>query len=147
MEEIDYHWKCLLLGYDIFSQPNALVYHKGGQTLPYGSSEKIFLNHRNSMILFLTNNFNLSYSNIMKRIILEKLTVLFYIMKLNLNGGYAVIKANIWLLLNIKYLRKRKKQFNELYGSDIIISSDLMKKFSVIKKYYLHQKKKFSNLN
>ena len=147
MEEIDYHWKCLLLGYDIFSQPNALIYHKGGQTLPYGSSEKIFLNHRNSMILFLTNNFNLSYSSIMKRIILEKLTVLFYIMKLNLNGGYAVIKANIWLLLNIKYLRKRKKQFNELYGSDIIISSDLMKKFSVIKKYYLHQKKKFSNLN
>ena len=42
MEEIDYHWKCLMLGYDIYIQPNAVLYHKGGQTLPYGSFKKIF---------------------------------------------------------------------------------------------------------
>ena len=147
MEEIDYHWKCLLLGYDIFSQPNALIYHKGGQTLPYGSYQKIFLNHKNSMILFLTNNFNLSFFSVIKRIILEKLTVLFYIMKLNLIGAYAVIKANIWLLLNLKYLRKSKRKVYEIYGSDFIISNDLMKKKSVVKQYYFHQKKKFSQLN
>ena len=83
----------------------------------------------------------------MKRIILEKLTVLFYLMKLNLNGAYAVIKANIWLLLNFKYLRKRKIKFNELYGKDLDISSDLMKKFSIIKKYYIYKKKKFLDLS
>ena len=147
MEEIDYHWKCLMLGYDIYIQPNAVLYHKGGQTLPYGSFKKIFLNHRNSMILFITNNLKLSLINLIKRITLEKLTIIFYALKLNIKGSFAVLLANLWLIINLKYIVVRKRNNVKTYKNNKKISNELMKKYSIVKKYYINKKKKFSNVN
>ena len=48
MEEIDYHWKCHLMGYDVWVEPQSSIQHQGGATLSYGSPEKTYLNHRNS---------------------------------------------------------------------------------------------------
>ena len=61
MEEIDYCWKCYLAGYECWVEPKAVVYHHGGKTLSYESAQKTYLNHRNSMILLLTN-YSLSLS-------------------------------------------------------------------------------------
>ena len=40
MEEIDYHWKCQLLGYEVWVEPRSVVYHYGGSTLPASSPQK-----------------------------------------------------------------------------------------------------------
>ena len=53
MEEIDYHWKCHLINCEVWVNPEAVLYHHGGKTLPMDSAKKLYLNHRNSMILFL----------------------------------------------------------------------------------------------
>ena len=147
MEEIDYHWKCLLNGYEIYSQPKSTIYHKGGQTLSYGSYKKIYLNHRNSMILFLTNNHKISIGQILKRLILEKLAFVFYVMKLNFKGAAAILHANIWLLFNINYLRKRKKNVQKLINNYHPISSVLMKNYSIVKEYFWNRKNKFNQLD
>ena len=55
MEEIDYHWKCHLMGYKVMSAPESVIYHMGGKTLDYQSPYKTYLNHRNSFLLLLTN--------------------------------------------------------------------------------------------
>ena len=75
----EYNKTCLLNGYDIYVEPKSVVYHKGGQTLPYGSYKKIYLNHRNSMILFLTNHQNLSFKIILKRFALNDIAALYYL--------------------------------------------------------------------
>ena len=147
MEEIDYHWKCLLNGYEIYSQPKSTIYHKGGQTLSYGSYKKIYLNHRNSMILFLTNNQKISIGQILKRLILEKLAFAFYVMKFNFKGAAAILHANVWLLFNINYLCKRKKNVNKLINDYHPISNVLMKNYSIVKKYFWNKKNKFNQLD
>ena len=56
MEEIDYHWKCQIAGYEIWVEPSSIIYHHGGKTLSPISPEKTYLNYRNSLILLLTNH-------------------------------------------------------------------------------------------
>ena len=142
MEEIDFHWKCHLNNYDVYVEPKAVVYHKGGATLKYGSYKKIYLNHRNSMILFLTNNKTLAFSNVFKRILLEILAVFYYIITINLKAAIAVIIANLWCVLNIKYIWTRKKNII----STTKISSNLMVPYSIIKKYFINKKRYYKNM-
>ena len=147
MEEIDYHWKCLLNGYEVYIQPKSIIYHKGGQTLPYGSYKKIYLNHKNSIILFLTNNPKISILKLCKRIILEKIAFLFYLIKLDLKGAVAILHANLWLLFNIKYLILRRRRNKRLIKKYHPISEELMRPYSIVKKYFYDQKIKFSQLD
>lgn len=147
MEEIDYHWKCILNGYEVYVQPKSIIYHKGGQTLPYGSYKKIYLNHKNSIILFLTNNLKISLFNLCKRLILEKMAILFYLIKLDLKGAVAVLNANLWILLNIRYILLRRKENKLLIKNYHHISEKLLKPYSIIKKYFYQRKTKFSQLN
>ena len=50
MEEIDLQWRMQLAGWRIVVEPESVVYHLGGGTLP-ASSRKIFLNHRNNLAM------------------------------------------------------------------------------------------------
>ena len=142
MEEIDYHWKCHLNNYDVYVEPKAIIYHKGGETLKYGSYKKTYLNHRNSMILFLTNNQSLSFFTILKRLTLEILAVIYYALTMNFKAALAVKMSNLWCVLNIKYIWKRKKTIK----SEVKISSELMVPYSIIKKYFLNKKRHYKNI-
>lgn len=54
MEEIDLCWRMQLAGYSIYVQPNSIVYHVGGGTLPKGY-RKTYLNYRNNLIMLSKN--------------------------------------------------------------------------------------------
>ncbi len=146
MEEIDYHWKCHLNNYDVYVEPKAIIHHKGGATLKYGSYKKIYLNHRNSMILFLTNNQNLSLLTIVKRIVLEKMACVYYLLTINLKAAIAVIMGNLWCMININYIYKRRKNIQKIVKGSINIPSELMVPHSIIKKYYLNRKKYYKDI-
>ena len=146
MEEIDYHWKCLLNGYDIYVEPKSVVYHKGGQTLPYDSYKKIYLNHRNSMILFLTNHQNLSFKIILKRFALNDIAALYYLCTGKFKGFGAVCMANLWMFFNIRYLLKRRRKIKKMIPSNAKIKNDLMLPYSIVKKYFFQKTKKYQDL-
>jgi len=55
-EEIDFCWRAQLAGYKIYVQPESVVYHVGGGTLPKGNSRKAFLNFRNNLIMLWKNS-------------------------------------------------------------------------------------------
>ena len=55
MEEIDLCFRLKRMEYSIYSYPLTSVYHLGGGTLPYNSSNKAFLNFRNNLFLLLKN--------------------------------------------------------------------------------------------
>ena len=55
MEEIDLCWRFKLLGYEVHCYPMSKVYHMGGFIIKYGSSAKVYQNHRNNLVMLLKN--------------------------------------------------------------------------------------------
>jgi len=55
MEEIDFCWRMLLVGWQTVFAPEAEILHVGGATLARGSPRKIFLNHRNGLWMMIKN--------------------------------------------------------------------------------------------
>ncbi|MFA6351411.1 MAG: glycosyltransferase family 2 protein [Bacteroidales bacterium] len=55
MEEIDLCWRMHAMGYTIWVEPESIVYHVGGGTLPNESPRKIYLNFRNNLVLLRKN--------------------------------------------------------------------------------------------
>ena len=55
MEEIDLCWRMQLAGYKVMCNPQSVVYHVGGGTLPKGNSRKVFLNFRNNLVMMVKN--------------------------------------------------------------------------------------------
>jgi GT2 family glycosyltransferase len=55
MEEIDFCWRAKNFGYRIMCQPESVVYHVGGGSLPQGNPRKTFLNVRNSLAMMFMN--------------------------------------------------------------------------------------------
>jgi GT2 family glycosyltransferase len=55
MEEIDLCWRMQSAGYKIQCEPQSVVFHVGGGTLPNSHPQKIYLNHRNSLYLLYKN--------------------------------------------------------------------------------------------
>tara|TARA_B100000614_G_scaffold101790_1_gene91471 strand:+ start:1292 stop:2314 length:1023 start_codon:yes stop_codon:yes gene_type:complete len=144
MEEIDYHWKCSMNDFDVLVEPKAIIYHKGGQTLPYGSFKKIYLNHRNSLILFLSNNNTLSFSNFIKRFFLEIVALIYYTIKFNFKGSFAVFRSLLYILFNIRYIKnRRKKNLHDIKR----VENQLILKSSIIYQYYLKGKKIYQEID
>ena len=119
MEEIDYHWKCKLMGYTVMASPESIVYHMGGKTLDYQSPKKTYLNHRNSFLLLLTNySIPLAAYLFFPRLVLEIISGIYELV----NGRYrhfsAIMKSLFWLLFHphkiikriglTRYLREKK---------------------------------------
>lgn len=55
MEEIDMCWRMQRLGYKVRVIPASEVFHVGGSVILYGSTEKIFYNYRNNLIMLTKN--------------------------------------------------------------------------------------------
>jgi GT2 family glycosyltransferase len=55
MEEIDLCWRLQRMGYQIYVQPNSVVYHVGGQTLSKDNPRKTYFNFRNSAYMLYKN--------------------------------------------------------------------------------------------
>ena len=149
MEEIDYCWKCYLSGYECFVNPEATIYHYGGQTLGYESAYKTYLNHRNSMILLLTNyNLGLSFMLFGCRFILEIISSLNELCRLRIFHFLAHYGA-LLSLCNIFYLIKRRIFNNKIRKvSDItLLVKNIIYSKSIVNKYYILRKKTFKDID
>ena len=138
MEEIDYHWKCQLMGYEIWVEPSSVIYHKGARTLPPSSPKKTYLNYRNSLILLLTNyskgkSFNLFFP----RFLLECISFLKEILTFKWLHAFAIIKSWCWILGHWTIINKRRNIIKS-YNKSI---PDLIYNKSIVKKYFLEGKK------
>ena len=143
MEEIDYHWRCQMMGYKIMANPSSTIYHEGAQTLSYESSKKTYLNHRNSLITFFSNhNIILILVLFIPRIIMHFTSTIADLLSLKINHAFAQIKAIYSVIFNIPHIIKKrhlnqkiKKRNYHLYG---------VFKGSIVINYFLLNKKKYS---
>ncbi len=147
MEEIDYHWKCHLAGYRVDVEPASVIYHRGAVTLPPSSPLKTYLNHRNSLLLLLTNYEPLnSFFLFFPRLLLEIVSFFKELIALRPQHAHAHIRGLFWLLTHPGIISRRRKSIRRLRT---ITDEKLMHKMyrgSIVLQYYLMGKRKFSSL-
>jgi len=144
MEEIDLCWRLKNQGRKIMYFPNVKVYHVGGGTLPSTSSQKIFFNYRNNLLLLYKN---LPQKKVFKvlfvRMLLDGVSATVYLLKFQFSFFTAVLKAHInFYKLKPKFRIKRKKLLN----NNSTEHKEIYKK-SIVFDYFLRKKRKFTHLN
>ncbi len=145
MEEIDLCWRLLARGGKIMCIPDSEVYHYGGATLDNENPRKLYLNFRNNLLMLYKN---LPQQELVKVMCIRWFLDYFASFIFLFSGSFLKMKA-IW---------KARKDFQEIkmqFFSDRMdnlektVEKNIVerKKYSILVKYYLKRKRKFSELN
>lgn len=148
MEEIDYHWKCQLNGYSIYIEPKSIIYHLGGGTLSYQSSYKTYLNHRNSLILLLSNyNMLNTIKFLIPRLFMELISIAKDMLTFRFLHSLAQIKAIIWILIHPHIILNKRIKIGEVrkLSDDDLLNNIILSK-SIVYQYFINNKKKYSDI-
>jgi len=143
MEEIDYHWRTQMMGYKVAICPKSIIYHEGGKTLSYQSSKKTYLNHRNNLIIFLSNHkISIVLALLIPRFILHLASSLADLVSLRFSHFFAQVRAFLWVLLNPIYIIKKRIQNNKLKKKNYSLNGMIKK--SIVFTYFILGKKYFN---
>ncbi|HKI88543.1 MAG TPA: glycosyltransferase family 2 protein [Draconibacterium sp.] len=145
MEEIDLCWRLKSRGYEIWYQPESVVFHLGGGTLSYGSPEKIYLNFRNNLWMLFKNLPKYKFKRIFfTRMILDGVAAIKFIAGFNFREFWAVSNAHVAFYKMLPTLiRKRKMVQKQIIVKD---HQEIYNK-SIMWKFFIQKKCKFSELN
>ncbi len=141
MEEIDFCWRAKNYGYKIMVQPQSVVYHIGGGTLPKSSARKTYLNFRNNFSLLYKNiNSNRLFITFLIRFFLDGVAGMKFLVEGHPADFWAVIKAHFYFYRNIGNLHQKRKiiqhsKTSKIYNGNIVFE------------HYILRKKYFNQLN
>lgn len=146
MEEIDLCWRFHLAGYRIVSVPDAVVYHWGGFSLKAESFQRLYLKHRNSLVMFLKNASGVS---ILRRLPV-RLMIEFFAGAAILTGDWRRAAAAwfgvLWVILHpLAVLRRRTTAQNVRRVPDREVDNR-MYRGSVVWAYFAKGKRRASEL-
>jgi GT2 family glycosyltransferase len=110
MEEIDLCWRMKNIGYQVYYQPQSVVYHVGGGTLNKVSPNKTFLNFRNSLITLVKNDAGHLFLKILVRLILDGVAGLKFLLEGKAMHCLAIIKAHFSFYGMLGNSLKKRKQ-------------------------------------
>ena len=131
------------MGYKIMVNPSSVIYHEGAKTLSYQSTKKTYLNHRNSLITFLSNhNMILILVLLIPRIIMHFISTMVDFLCLRPNHAFAQIKALKSAIFNLPHIIKKRNLNKEIQVKGYHIHG--MLKGSIVVNYFLLSKKKYS---
>jgi len=147
MEEIDLCWRLYAMGFEVWVEPNSIVYHKNALTLPMYSHKKYYLNHRNSLLMLLGNY---SIKNIfligIPRLILEKIACFYSILMLDWRHLTAILRSLFWIIFHPNVIMKKRKNFSKIrIIADKKIMENMMQS-SIVIKYYLLKKQSYLDI-
>ena len=111
MEEIDLCWRIKRKNIDdkIVAVGNSEVHHLGGGSLTYNSSNKYYLNFRNSIIMMIKNiPGKYFFQFLLGRLFLDFLILIFSIISLKFNLFIGIVKAYLFLLINFLKIKRVK---------------------------------------
>jgi len=142
MEEIDYHWRTQMMGYRVMVCPQSVIYHEGGKTLSYQSSKKTYLNHRNNLIIFLSNHkLSVLLMLFIPRILLHLTSTLIDLISLRVSHSFSQIRALSWIIINPFYIIKKRQKNKKLQIKNYQLHGMIKK--SIVFNYFLLQKRYF----
>lgn len=147
MEEIDLCWRFHLLGFDVWSEPSSVVYHKNAVSLPMYTEKKYYLNHRNSLIMLLTNySLPLAIYVLPIRWALDIVAIIYAI----LNGDWkhikGIAKAHAWIVFHPKILYNKRIKVKAVRTEK---DKTILRKMyigSIVFAHYILRKNRYSDL-
>ena len=139
-EEIDLNWRAQIAGYHNLVTTKTYIYHYSGFTLRSDNEHKMYLNHRNNIIMMI-KNYSLFFLCFLLpiRLIMEMVTVAADSMLWGGVRARAVLKALLYLAANpVKIFRKRRHVqklrvisdravFKNMYPGSVVIDHFLRK--------------------
>ncbi len=143
MEEIDFCWKANRAGYHFEVVPESTVYHVGGGTLAYESPKKTFLNFRNSLLMIHKNNSGIVFLVIIRRLLLDGLAGIFFLLNGKFPHVLAVLKAHFSYYSMISSSQKERKKWRKLTHKP----TNGVYNGSILWVYFAQKVKVFSQLN
>ncbi len=140
-EEIDLCWRINSMNYKIVCVPQAVVYHVGGGSLPYGNTRKTYLNFRNNLMMMFKNSpAGTILFKIFIRMILDGLAAVNSVVK---TKGFAelnaILKAHFAFYVSIPSLLEKRKAIKHKSSAKLFNKS-------IVWAYFVQRKRKFSEL-
>jgi len=144
MEEVDLCWRLKNAGYRIGYVGASTVFHVGGSVISYGSTQKLYYNFRNNLILLIKNEKGSKLIWLFPlRLILDGVAGLRLLLKGEFTHCFTIIKAHFHFYKHFgKWMKERrankklmtKRNETGIYNKSIIMS------------YFFRGKKKFSEM-
>lgn len=145
MEEIDLCWRMKNLGYEVWYQPESVVFHLGGGTLSYSSPKKIYLNFRNNLWMLFKNLPKNKFKRIfLTRMVLDGVAAVKFILGFNFKEFSAVLSAHVAFYKKLPILIQKRKVVQQKIK---IKDHDEIYDKSIMWKFFIQRKRKFSKLN
>mgnify|MGYP001431663901 CR=1 FL=1 len=141
MEEIDLCIRLGHKGYKFKVIPTSKVYHLGGGTLSYLSSQKVYLNFRNNLFLIIKNHKGWLFPMLFKRMILDGIAAYKFLFEGKISFFWKVFLAHISLYRNFHGLYKKRKILSK--------NSETIVKYhgNILVNYFLEKRKTFSKID
>ncbi len=136
-EEIDLNWRAQLAGYQNLVVTSTFIYHYSGYTLRKDNQRKMYLNHRNNLIM-LIKNYSLFVLVLVfpVRIVFEMATVVVDSMLWGGKRGKAVLQALYFIFSHPLYIWKKRRKVQKLRKvSDRAIVANMYRGSIVIDHY------------
>ncbi|ARM31272.1 glycosyltransferase family 2 protein [Prosthecochloris sp. HL-130-GSB] len=134
MEEIDLCWRLHLDGWKVMSQPLSVVWHEGAASLAEGDPYKVFLNHRNNLVMMLKNMGLPRLLGLLPiRLALELAAASYYLVS-GFSGWRSSLAVMRSLFANLGMLSATFRKRREIQASRKVTDRDLFRRahFSVI---------------
>lgn len=145
MEEIDLCWRVQKMGYDVIYQPDSVVYHLGGGSLPMGNPRKVFYNYRNNLIMLTKNMDKNPLYKIFFRLILDGIAGLKSLLSGNPKDTLAIIRAHFAYYGRLSKTVKKRKQLKAVCTHPT--PNNLIYQKSIVADYFLKGKRTFNDLD
>ncbi len=147
MEEIDLNWRFHLAGLRVVSEPASVVLHSSGSTLAADSFLKMYLNHRNSVIMLLKNYSAKTLLWVLPvRLLLEAVTVVFSLLRFDLRRVRAVVAAFGAVLLRLPATLRKRSAVQKLRCAP---DPEILRKLyrgSIVFQYFVRRKTRVGEL-
>lgn len=140
MEEIDLCWRAQLAGFSICSNGDSRVYHYSGFSLGHETWKKMYLNHRNNLVMLLKNYQLTTLCWVFPfRLALEFLTFLASLATLNWKRTFAILGAQLFIFGKFRQIMRKRKKVQSMRSISDKQLFHHMFKGSVIWHYVVHR--------
>lgn len=140
-EEIDLCWRAQNRNHKIAYVNESTVYHIGGATLNEANTKKTYLNYRNSLLTLVKNlpSKNL-FSTLFIRLTIDGIAGIKFLFDLKSGHTFSIIKAHFSFYKNLPSNLKLRK-------NNPIKTNSYYHIKSIVWRYFIKNKKKFTDLN
>jgi len=145
MEEIDLCWRAWRRGNRTRFQPESVVYHLGGGSLPMGSFRKVYYNYRNSLMMLTKNLKSHLISKLFLRLCLDGISGIRSLLRLKPNETFAIIRSHFAFYTRLPSMLKKRRALQIESESSEDISPPIHQKL-IITEAFIRGKQTYSEI-